>query len=220
MMMKFRSFCLSLQVLILGCASAPGPGAPARDWNGDRFLCGARGTRPVCLSIVRTGCAVQFVAGESIPAETAEKIVVRLSFGEEDTVRGPADLAGCVRIASAAEALEYLRFFSSASTVHLFEPQQLEVFQGPPHSPACRSACLPPRVWQKLGLAEPRVTSLNGGAFEVTRIVIKPEPQPSQPTLYRVTERVARDGAVEILSEQAIPSMIEDLAGLSFPAYL
>jgi len=206
--------------LTLGCASAPRQGGTAPDWNGGRFLCGSREARSVCLSSVRTGCALRFVEGESIPAEAEEKIVVRFSFGEEETVRGPADLAGCVRIASAAEALKYLRLFSSLSTVHLFEPQRLEVFRGPSGGPACRSTCLPSRVWRKLGLAEPRVTSLDGGGFEVTRIVIKPEPQPWMPTLYRINERVARDGAVEILSEEAIPSAVEDLAGLSFPMYL
>lgn len=211
--------CIVL-LLVLGCSSTPGPGGKTPDWNGDRFLCGSREARSVCLSSVRAGCAIRFVEGESIPAEAEEKIVVRFSFGEEETVRGPADLAGCVRIASAADALEYLRLFSSLSTVHLFEPQRLEVFRGPSGSPACRSACLPPRVWRKLGLAEPRVTPLNDGGFEVTRIVIKPEPQPWMPTLYRVSERVARDGAVEILSEEAIPSTREDLAGLSFPMYL
>ena len=54
----------------------------------------------------------------------------------------------------------------------------------------------------------------------MTRIVVKPEPQFWMPTLYRVSERVARDGAVEILSEEAIPSTMQDLAGLSFPMYL
>ena len=102
-----------------------------------------REARSVCLPGVRAGCAVRFVEGESIPAEAGERIVVRFSFGEEETVRGPADLAGCVRIASAAEALEYLRLFSSLSTVHLFEPQRLEVFAARPAArPAGRPVCL------------------------------------------------------------------------------
>jgi hypothetical protein len=207
-------------LLALGCASAPRQRGTAPDWNGDHFLCGPRDARSVCLSIVREECAVRFVEGESIPAEAEETIVVRRSSGAGITVRGPADLAGCVRIANAADALEYLRLFSSRSTVHLFEPRRLEVFQGPSGCPACWSTCLPPRDWRKLRLAEPRVIPRPDGTFEVTRTVMKPIPQDWLPTLYRVTERVTRDGAVEILTEEAIPAAMEDLAGLSFPMYL
>jgi hypothetical protein len=131
---------------------------------------------------------------------------------------GPADLAGCVRIVSAADALEYLRLFSSYRTVHLAEPQRLEVFPGP--SPDCVLTCLRPRIWRKLGLTPPSVTPRDDGSFEVTRIVMKPEPYDWMPTLYRAVELVKPDGSVEILSETRIPSAPEDLMGLGFPMYL
>ena len=128
-----RAASCILLLLVLGCSSAPGPGGKTMDWNGDRFLCGSREARSVCLSSVRAGCAVRFVEEGSIPAEAGERIVVRFSFGEEETVRGPADLAGCVRIASAAEALEYLRLF-------------LVPLDGPPlRAPAARSLSRPLR---------------------------------------------------------------------------
>lgn len=169
--------------------------------------------------MVHEGCIVRFVEGQSIPAEAEEQIVVRRSYGEEIRVLGPGDLVGCIRIASSAEALEYLRLFSSSATVHLFEPQLLEVFQGP-SGPACWMTCLPARIWRKLGLSGPEIKSRDDGSFEVTRIVMKPEPQLWQPTLYRIVERVERNGEVETLSEKAIAAAPEDLAGLSFPMYL
>jgi hypothetical protein len=221
-----RALALLLLLLLLpalGCASAPGPGEASSDRNGDRFLCGPEDARQVCLSLVHPliidRCAVRFVEGGSIPAEAEERIAVRRSSGPEAPVHGPADLAGCVRIASAAEALEYLRLFSSRATVHLFEPQRLEVFAGQ-SGKACWSTCLPPRAWRKLKLAAPRVTTRDDGSFEVTRIVMKPEPQAWMPTLYRIVERVTRDGAVEVLSEKPIAAAPEDLEGLSFPMYL
>jgi hypothetical protein len=64
------------------------------------------------------------------------------------------------------------------------------------------------------------VTPRDDGSFEVARIVMKPEPQAWMPTLYRTVERVTRDGAVEILSEEPVPAAPEDLEGLSFPMYL
>jgi hypothetical protein len=216
---SLRAPVLLLLLLAIGCASAPGPGGTTPDRNGDRFLCGPRNARSVCLPVVREGCAVRFVEGESIPPEAEERIVVRRPSGGEVRVGGPADLAGCVHIASAADALEYLRLFSSFATVHLFESQRLEVFQGP-SGPACQFTCLPPRVWRKLRLVEPQVTPSSDGSFKVTRTVMKPEPQLWMPTLYRLTERVAQDGAVEILAEERISATPEDLAGLTFPMYL
>jgi hypothetical protein len=139
-----RALALLLLLPALGCASAPGPRDASPERNGDRFLCGTRDARQVCLPLVAGSCAVRFVEGGSIPAEAEEQIAVRRSAGPESPVRGPADLAGCARIASAAEALEYLRLFSSRATIHLFEPQRLEVFEGP-SGKACWSTCLPPR---------------------------------------------------------------------------
>ncbi len=215
-MRAFLRACLLLPVL--GCASAP-VGPPPADPDGKRFLCGPYDARSVCLSVpFREGCALRFVEGESIPPEAEEKIVVRRPSGEEAQVHGPADVAGCVRVGSAAEALEYLRLFSSFKTVHLVEPQRLEVFPGP--SESCLLTCLRPRIWRKLGLTEARVTPREDGSFEVARIIMKPEPHDWMPTLYRAVELVKPDGAVEILSETKIPSAPEDLAGLTFPMYL
>jgi hypothetical protein len=134
-------------------------------------------------------------------------------------VKAPSDLVGCVRIETAADALEYLRLFSSSSTVHLFEPQRLEVFPGS-SGPGCRFTCLHPRIWRKLGLAEASAVLLEDGSFEVRRIVMKPEPQAWMPTLYRVVERVTRDGAVRVVSEEPVPARPEDLKELAFPIYL
>jgi len=210
-----RAFGLSLLLLLLGCASAPGPD----DANGHRFLCGPQEARQLCLPVVRGGCAVHFLQGESIPPEAGEKVVRFGEAGEEVRVQGPSGLTGCVRIETAADALEYLRFFSSLSTVHLFEPQRLEVFPGR-SGPDCRFTCLAPRIWRRLGLTEAAVTVLKEGSFEVRRTVMKPEPQLWRPTLYRVVERVTRDGAVRTVSEEPVPARLEDLKDLSFPMYL
>jgi hypothetical protein len=217
--MRSKTLALPFLLLILGCASAPGLGAAPPDPDGNRFLCGAQDSRSLCLPVVRGECAVRFVEGESIPAEAEERVVVRRASGEEVRVNSPSDLAGCVHLESAAEVLEYLRLFSSFSTVHLFEPQRLEIFPAS-SGPACRFTCVSPRVWRKLRLADPSVTSLGDGSFQVTRSVIKPLPQPWMPTLYRLTERVTQDGTVEILSEVPVPAHREDLAGLTFPMYL
>ena len=209
-----------LLLSVLGCASAAGPGGAPPERNGDRFLCGPREARSLCLAVpVREGCAIRFVEGGSIPAEAEERIVVQRPSGGEPRVQGPADLAGCVHITSAAGALEYLRLFSSRSTVHLFNPQRLEVFPGAA-GPSCWTSCLKPRVWRKLGLSEPRVTPRDDGSFEVARVVMKPEPHDWMPTLYRAVELVKPDGAVEILSETPVKAAPEDLAGLTFPMYL
>jgi hypothetical protein len=159
------------------------------------------------------------VEGESLPAEAEERIVVQRPSGEEVQVHGPTDLAGCVHILSAADALEYLRLFSSRATIHLFDPQRLEVFPGTP-GPACWTSCLKPGVWRKLGLSEPRVTSRHDGSFEVARVIMKPEPHDWMPTLYRDVELVKPDGVVEILSERPVKAAPDDLAGLTFPVYL
>jgi hypothetical protein len=208
---------LLLLLSVLGCASAPV--GPPPDPNGDRFLCGPRDARSVCLSVpLREGCALRFVEGESIPPEAEERIVVRRPSGEETQVHSPADLAGCVRIASAADALEYLRLFSSFKTVHLVEPQRLEVFPGP--SPACVLTCLRSGIWRTLGLTAPRVTPRGDGSFEVRRVLMKPKPYDWMPTLYRTVELVKPDGSVEVLSETRVRALPEDLADLAFPMYL
>jgi hypothetical protein len=108
-------------------------------------------------------------------------------------------------ITDAAAALEYLRFFSSLVTWHLFEGMPLEVFVGQPgyihgQDGADCSVCLPPQRWVELGLHSP-VVFADGNAFLVTRFVVRVVKSRFALQLFRLTERVGRDGTVETMEQ-------------------
>ena len=141
-------------------------------------------------------------------------------------VKGPDDLVGCISIRSSAEALEYLRFFSSSATVHLFADQMLEVFPGdrPAYIYGPKGTCyicLPPRRWRALHLSSPHVTETETG-YLVTRYVVRPSPEDFNASdLYRVTQRVGHDGVVELVSETHVDNLTpRERYGLAFPGYL
>jgi len=212
---------------LLGACRSTGEGLmqPLADIDGSRFFCSS--STALCLSTLEGDCSLGVKDSDptSIPPE-AEQVAVLSRGSEHKVVSGPNELAGCVSVASPEDALEYLRFFSSFRTVHLFEDQLLEVF--PARRPAylfgpkgtCYT-CLPPDRWRDLGLDGPRVESVDDG-FLVTRYVVRPAPEDSNASdLFRVTQWVGHDGRVELLAKEEVPGLTPaERYGLSFPHYL
>lgn len=179
----------------------------------------------ICLPVLNEDCSLVLAEGASIPSQEEDRVVLE-AHGIQRTVSGPKDLLGCVSISSSMEAVEYLRFFSSWATVHLFKEQMLEVVEG--RRPAylygpdgtCYT-CLPPQRWHSLGLASPKVEQTPNG-YVVTRYVVRPSPDDANASdLYRVTQRVASDGSVDLVKETPVPGLKDpERYGLAFPRYL
>jgi len=178
-----------------------------------------------CLSVLKPSCSLTLDRGESIPPEAEDRVVLQ-ALGVRRIVKKPEDLAGCVSLNSPQDAIEYLRFFSSWKTVHLFRDQMLEVFEG--EKPAYEYGpkgtcylCLPPNRWRALGLASPKVIVEPGG-YLVTRFVVRPSPADSNVSdLYRITQRVSHNGSVSLVDEEPIPGLTRaERFGLAFPLYL
>jgi hypothetical protein len=185
------------------------------DVLGKRYRCDDIGSADVCLDILSDSCSLVIARGRGIPAEPGSRLV--LVEGETARIaKGPNHLVGCVEISTPAEALDYLRFFSSYETVHLFEDQRLEVFET---DEECFAVCLPTERWQQLGLSEARVEVTEGG-FEVTRLLIKPTSCQSRVEVFRVVESVGWDGRVKEISSDPVPVSDEDRLRLSFPHFL
>lgn len=203
--------------------SGPTQAEPEAEDSDRQLFCLDSGS--LCLAALRQECSLVLVEGESIPPQ-AEQRVVLVSDGVRRTVRGPEDLTGCVSIDHPEHALEYLRFFSSWATAHLFDQQLLEVSRGDRpaylHGPEGTCfICLPPARWEALSLAPPRVEATRDG-FLVTRYAVRPAPEDANASdLYRVVQFVGRDGAVKILSQDPVPGLDPgERYGLAFPRYL
>jgi hypothetical protein len=172
----------------------------------------------VCLPVLRAECTLTVVTGASIPAEAEEYLVLERN-GSAIRVRTPADLSGCVLIESGKEALEYLRFFSSLWTAHLFEQPSLEILAARKKKGACIKTCLPVKIWNRLGFEKPDVSETSDG-FVVSRFVIRRAHSELGISVFRVVEKVGHDGAVTVLTERALELAREDTAGLGFADYL
>ncbi len=106
------------------------------DYLGLRFRCGDLASDRVCLPSLQPDCKLKFIQGKMIPRKAAEHLVVECR-GEVSRLWTSNDLSGCVRLASSQDALEYLRFFSSLWTIHLFEQEFLEIFPARKRKRSC-----------------------------------------------------------------------------------
>lgn len=209
--------------LLSPCVGVPTSLSRTDPSEGQDYLCD-EGTA-FCLTSLRADCSLYLQAGESIPPQAEERLVL-IRPGGERFIKSPDDLVGCISIENQAQALEYLRFFSSWRTVHLFEKQLLEVFPGAkpaylygPQS-SCR-LCLPPHRWRTLGL-EPAQVEQTPRGFVVTRYVVRPSPEDLNASdLYRIKQRVGHDGVVELIEQAHVPALSpRERYGLAFPRYL
>lgn len=183
------------------------------DFRGQRFRCNDSKGVSICLRVLRDGCSLSITPGEGLPREPQDKLV--LSNGvKSQVVAGPSDLVGCVNIQNEQDSLEYLRFFSSYETVHLFKEQELEIYKE-----KCFAVCLAADRWQALGLGQVTAVSTED-AFEVTRYVIKPAANIPEVQIYRVAQRVNREGDVVVVESEPVPMSMEDRLRLSFPLFL
>jgi hypothetical protein len=211
-----------LVVLLGACRSVARSDVHHRDSDGWRFYCD--GGESLCLTVLEAECSLTLIEGESIPPQAEQRVVLISPQGSHDVV-GPNDLTSCVSIATRDEAVEYLRFFSSWATVHLFEDQLLEIYRGRPgylHGPEGECfICLPPQRWRDLGLESPQVQETPGG-YLVTRYVVRPaSDDPNAIDLYQVQQQVDRDGSVTAISQTPHPGLTRpERYGLAFPAYL
>lgn len=214
---------LPLVASLTGCRSTS-PAELATDHVDSRRLFCLNDASP-CLATLRPECPLVLVDGESIPPQREQRVRL-VRDGVRRTVRGPEDLVGCVSIDHPEHALEYVRFFSSWATVHLFDEQLLEISRG--GRPAYRHGpdgtcfiCLPPARWEALNLAPPRVEATRDG-FLVTRYVVRPAPEDANASdLYRIVQLVGRDGAVELVTQDSVPGLDPgERYGLAFPHYL
>jgi hypothetical protein len=146
-------------------------------------------------------CSLQFIEGDTIPPQISERVVL-IRGDEMRRVNGPNDLKGCANIETPEEAIEYLRFFSSENTAHLFEDEKKEIFAPKGHR-GCILVCTTNRSWNNLHLHDPVVTPKNDG-FEITRFIIKPFPKAYLPTIYKEIVLVRKDGGVDLISEEKI----------------
>ena len=186
------------------------------DVFGNRFRCGNPGGVSLCLPTLRPGCSLTITPGKGIPREPGDQVI--LSHGEETrSITEPDQLSGCVSIQSENDALDYLRFFSSVKTVHLFKESLLEIF--PARSAGCVLVCLPERRWFALELASPIITKESAG-FKVTRLAIKPVPSHYDVTVFKITQEVTFDGRVRELSSEPVTIPRLDRIRLGFPIYM
>lgn len=183
---------------------------------GKRFLCSDAPTNKICLSVILSGCRIAIEPGPGIPSEPGERVLLRQG-NEAHTIGGPNQLKGCVSISTEAQALEYLRFFSSLRTVHLFRDKVLEIY--PSSGKGCYLVCLPKDRWDSLKLPSPLVEKTDAG-FKVTRLVIKPIPTHQEVTVFRLTQEVDADGTVKELESVPVSLPKADLLWLGFPSYL
>lgn len=213
---------------ILACAGFPATVEPVafHDDSGVRFRCQDPAQSRVCLDVLQPSCALEVVSerrkvGEhgteiSLPPESDDRLEVSCD-GRTWIVRSAMDLIGYVDIQSPADAVEYLRFFSSMSTVHLFNSQAMEIYVGGVGE--CFSSCLSEDRWRALGL-EPTAVEVTSQGYLVSRNLVRPIPSDTDVTAFRVTERVSPDGSIEVLAEEEIPIGLLDKARLTFPGYL
>lgn len=186
------------------------------DVFGNRFRCGNPAGVSLCLTTLRPGCSLTITPGKGIPREPGDKVI--LSYGKETRViTEPSQLSGCVSLQSEDDALEYLRFFSSVKTVHLFKESLLEIF--PARSAGCFLICLPEKRWFALGLASPTIIKESAG-FKVTRLAIKPVPSYYEVTVFKITQEVTFDGRVRDLTSEPVTIPRLDRLRLGFPMYM
>lgn len=220
------SFLMVAIALALAASTNCAPFAPLlpADLEGARYFCGKPLQGRICVTFLVDACGLQFVEGKSLPSQAEDRVVLRSSEGHQRDVRHPDDMKGCVRLADEEQALEYLRFFSSPLTVYLFDYARIEVGRGSPgylYGPEgdC-GICLPPRRWQELGLSEPRI-HMDSNGFLITRYIVKRASDNAMASnLYRIREKVHRDGIVDIVEEMEIPLTPAERYGLGFPSYL
>ncbi len=188
----------------------------SEDPLGKRFLGSSVLTKRLYPPAVLSGCRMALEPGPGIPSEPGDKAVLHRD-NKTLTVSGPDQLKGCVSISTEEQALEYLRFFSSLRTVHLFHDEILEIY--PSSSKGCYLVCLPKDRWDSLKLPSPLVKKTDSG-FRVTRLVIKPIPTHQKVTVFRLTQEVGTDVAVLELSSVPVSLSAADLLWLGFPSYL
>jgi hypothetical protein len=217
MSMKPLSLLFFIAFMSAGARSeASNPADSLQRLMGRRFRCDEPSWALLCLNVMAEECRISIVPGRGLPREANDRAVV-VRRDEARMLNGPDALIGCVTINSEEEALELLRFFSSYSTVYLFQEKMLEIF--PSADPQCFAICFSSERWRKLGFQEPVVRKVEGG-FEVSRTVIKPTPKIPEVEAFRLVQRVARNGQVSEVSRQPI-DLPEDLRLLlSFPSFL
>ncbi len=187
------------------------------DFAGMRFRCGDLISGNICLPVLLDECSLRIVSGKGIPRQAGEKLILTRG-SRESIVAGAAELRGCVSIASGADAIEYLRFFSTSWMAHFFHPKQMEIFQAAEED-CGPGSCLPPHRWKSLGMELPTAEVKRSG-FEVTRYVVRRGGHDFEISGFRVTEFVTRNGKVSLVSEEPLQLELEDQARLVFVGYL
>lgn len=200
----------------LCCASSAGT-TWIESLFGSRFWCENTAGDAICLSVLRSECKLEALRTVALPHEPDDQLIL-IREEQRYLVAGPQQMVGCVEISDPARALEYLRFFSSARTVHLFDEQILEVYHSSQDDDRCYVVCLPTERWQALGFSDPQFKETASG-IQVTRFVIKPIPNRQEVTVYRVTHEVGRAGEVREISSEPVSVPYWDLLRLGFPGY-
>jgi hypothetical protein len=182
---------------------------------GHRFWCENIVGNAMCLSVLRPECKLEVARTVALPNEPDDQLFL-IHGDRKKLVNGPDQMVGCVEISDSAEALEYLRFFSSVRTVHLFDEKNLEIYHAAHDD--CYVVCLPTERWQALGFTEPQFKETASG-IQVTRFVIKPIPNRQEVTVYRITQEVGAAGEVREISSEPVSIPQWDLLRLGFPSY-
>jgi hypothetical protein len=198
------------------CIAAKNPTGKMNDYYGSRFWCGERLRTKVCLSVLTAGCSLEFVPGAGVPSEPNDELWVKSSSGRK-IVRGPADLERCVTITSPEKALEYLRFFSSYETVHLFSGNRMEIFSVERGSD-CKLACLPQNDWRRHRLKN-AISSRVAGGFLIERTVVGFIDEPWKVQAYFRRELVEKSGRVVLLEERPLNLSFRELGTICFPMF-
>jgi len=216
-MPKAKISILMLMYFTISCSST------YYDWGGLRFRCNKFDSDSACIDLpmLKEGCKLEFVPGESIPPQPTEKIILKYD-GKQKQILGPNDFlvdeeggCSCIYISSGEQALEYLRFFSSYFLVHLFTEQKLEIYPKKGKKD-CIGVCMNMGNWKKLKFYEPIINPVGDG-YEIERFVIKPIPKEYLPTIFREKVLVKRNGQVNLIEEEEITFCCEYTKGLFFP---
>lgn len=186
------------------------------DRAGFRYICPGNRYEVGCvdLSMLSPRFELRLAYHGGVPAEPNDRLML-VEGGNEREIRSLGGLAHAVCIDSPEQALEFLRFGSSYRTVHLFQDEMLEVYEG-----TCSNVCVEDEWWDGLG-AVPATVQNQVSGWAVIRTVARPRAE----SIWLLDicirfEALDREGESEGAWEVPIGVVDSDDIGLRFPFFM
>jgi hypothetical protein len=151
--------------------------------------------------------------------EPIEHFLELYAVSADHTVRisSPTDLARITRaVRSPAEALEFVRLFTSPRTHYLFDRERVSIDLVVAGTDPRGFGVIGRELAQRLALPPDHVSS-EAAAFRIDRCLVGAESPSAARTVLARSERVFHDGRYELVSEQAVASLGAD--EVTLPSY-